>query len=171
MLRRQRPLHAVGPLDQADAVAAEILLDAQLGDPDLTLCAEFTRRDEEGRFMGTWLVAYELCDSCDADNFGYKIDRVLVSDFVTPQFFETFWKEGQAQFDFRNHIKRPLQILEDGYLSVKHESGSRGWQEIGPPKQPCRYTGRPRVGSRRERRRIPRDQWLKSQPHPRRRAR
>ena len=133
-----------------------------LGDPDLTLCAEFTRRDEEGRFMGTWLVAYELCDSCEADKFGYKIDRVLVSDFVTPQFFETFWQEGQAQFDFRDHIKRPLQILEDGYLSVKHESGSHGWQEIGPPKQPCRYQGRPRVGSRRERRRIPRDQWLHS---------
>ena len=85
--------------------------------------------------MGTWLVAYELCDSCEADKFGYEIDRVLVSDFVTPQFFETFWKEGQAQFDFRNHIKRPLQILEDGYLSVKHESGSHGWQEIGPPKR------------------------------------
>jgi hypothetical protein len=133
-----------------------------LGDPDLTLCAEVMRRDEEGRFIGTWLVAYELCDACEADKFGYKIDNVLLSDFVTPQFFETFWREGQAQFDFRNHIKLPLQILEDGYLSVKHESGSRGWQEIGPPKQPCRYQGRPRVGSRRERRRIPRDQWLNS---------
>jgi hypothetical protein len=133
-----------------------------LGDPDLTLCAEFQRRNEDGEFMGTWLAAYELCDPCEADKFGYEIDGVLMSDFVTPEYFETFWKKGQARFDFGGYIEKPLQILEDGYLSVKHESGSRGWQEIGPPKQKCQYKGRPRLGSRRERRRIVRDQWLKS---------
>jgi hypothetical protein len=135
-----------------------------LGDPDLTLCSEVVRwRDEEGHFAGTWLVAYEMCDACQDDEFGYEIDGVLVSDFVTPEYYETFWKDGETHFDFRGHIRRPLQILEGGYLSVKHESGSRGWQELGPPKSPCTYKGRPRVGSRRERRRIPRDQWLRSQ--------
>jgi hypothetical protein len=134
-----------------------------LGDPDLTLCAEVTRRDERGKSMGTWLIAYELCDPCEADKLGYEIDGVLMSDFVTPEYFETFWKPGQARFDFGGHIEHPLQILEDGYLSVKHESGSLGWQEIGPPKKECQYKGRPRLGSRRERRRILRDQWIKSQ--------
>jgi hypothetical protein len=133
-----------------------------LGDPDLTLCAEVQRRDDEGRFIGTWLIAYELCDPCEADKFGYEIDGILMSDFVTPEYFETFWKKGQARFDFGGHISKPLEILEDGYLSVKHESGSRGWQEIGPPKQACRFQARPRLGSRRERRRTPRDHWLKS---------
>ncbi len=112
--------------------------------------------------MGTWLIAYEMCDACEADQFGYQIDGIQVSDFITPQYFQTFWQPRQTQFDFRNHISHPLEILTDGYLSVKHEGDSRGWHEIGPPNQPCRYQGRPRVGSRRERRRIPRDQWLKS---------
>jgi hypothetical protein len=150
---------------QADASWSNTIsheLIEMLGDPDLTLCAEVTRRDERGKSMGTWLIAYELCDPCEADKFGYTIDGVLVSDFVTPEYFETFWKRGRARFDFGGYIEEPLQILEDGYLSVKHESGSRGWQEIGPPKAPCQYKGRPRLGSRRERRRIPRDQWLDS---------
>ena len=40
------------------------------------------------------LYAYEVCDACEADQFGYDIDGVLVSDFVFPSWFESFWSAG-----------------------------------------------------------------------------
>ena len=134
-----------------------------LGDPDLTLCA-FVHRPNHGMY----LYAYELCDPCEADRYGYKIDGTLVSDFIYPSWYETFWQRGETEFDHRGHIKQPLEILPDGYMSVLHVTHGGIWHDIGAQHAPCHYSGRARLGSRRERRRIPRDQWLKSTPRPRR---
>src|SRR5262249_45599269 len=134
-----------------------------LADPDidLTVFVQTAR-------TGGHLYAYEVCDACEADNLGYDINGTLVSDFVFPAWFETFRKPGSTQFDFGKHIDRPLQLLAGGYIGVFDIRSGSGWHQITAEGQPFRYDMRPRLGSRRERRRTPREHWLNSEPKPRR---
>src|SRR6266581_3514657 len=53
-----------------------------LADPDINLTAFVQDSDTSGI-----LYAYETADACEADEYGYKIDGVLVSDFVFPSWF------------------------------------------------------------------------------------
>ncbi|WP_374349537.1 hypothetical protein, partial [Chitinimonas sp.] len=46
---------------------------------------------------GSRLYAYEVCDACEGDDYAYKIDGVLVSDFVYPAWFESFRKKGSTR--------------------------------------------------------------------------
>jgi hypothetical protein len=78
----------------------------------------------------TEFYAKEICDPCEADEFGYTISipgfpNVLVSDFVLPNWFIP---GASAHYDFRNHISNPLEILRGGYMSV-FISG-QGWHQI-----------------------------------------
>src|SRR6185369_2497284 len=50
-----------------------------LADPDINLTV-FTLNE----FNSARLIAYEVCDPCEADADGYKIGHTLVSDFVFP---------------------------------------------------------------------------------------
>ena len=50
-----------------------------LADPDINLTAFVELSDKSGV-----LYAYEVCDACQADEFGHRIDGTLVSDFVYP---------------------------------------------------------------------------------------
>jgi hypothetical protein len=129
-----------------------------LGDPDINLY---------GLFQDGWVItfyAYEVCDACEADKFGYKINGALVSDFVYPAWFEGFRKKGSTQFDYGNHIQEPFQLIEGGYISIYDASYNNGWIQQYPPAAKIGYDSRPRVGSRRERRSLPRKQWMKSKP-------
>lgn len=129
------------------------------------------------------LVAYENSDAPEADEFGYDIDGVPVSDFVLPSWFETFWAPGSTQFDFKGHIDRPLKLLPGGYIGAYSIRDGNGWQQIMAEQliggvigaltpnsrslartshfSPNRHARAP-IGSRRERRRIPSQQWLRS---------
>jgi len=60
-----------------------------LGDPDINLMVQ----------KGPRGYAYEVCDAVEDDSLGYDINGVRVSDFVYPQYFETFWHKGAAKFD------------------------------------------------------------------------
>jgi hypothetical protein len=109
------------------------------------------------------LYAYEVCDACEADELGYKIDNTLVSDFVYPAWFESFRKPKSTQFDYGKHIHKPFQLLPGGYIGEFDVTSGSGWQPKFGEGGPYRYDKmRPRVGSRRERRRTPRDQWRES---------
>jgi hypothetical protein len=69
----------------------------------------------------TW-AASEVCDPPEADQWGYMIDGVLVSDFVTPEYFIT---GSDGPYDYMEHIRKPLQLLRGGYISLW--SQSTGW--------------------------------------------
>lgn len=118
-------------------------------DPTINLQAEADDADGTPAFY-----AYEACDACEDDSYGYDINGVLVSDFVTPGFFN---RDGSV-FDFQKHITAPLQILPNGYLSVWR--AATGWQQIFG--QTASKSRRAPVGSRRERRRTPRKDWVRS---------
>ena len=128
-----------------------------LADPDINLTV-FVQPDNTS---GT-LYAYEVCDACEADQYGYKINGTLVSDFVYPAWFESFRTKGSTQFDQTSNLKEPLKLLAGGYIGAFDVASGTGWHQITAQGQAHTYQMRARVGSRRERRRTPRDAWLKS---------
>lgn len=132
-----------------------------LGDPDINLTAEL----DDGSGKPSKFYAYEVCDACEADQFGYKINNVLVSDFVYPAYFESFRKAKSTQFDQRNKITAPFTLLAGGYISVLDLANlSEGWQQLLADRgdQMSQVRSRARIGSRRERRRISRANWIVS---------
>jgi hypothetical protein len=137
-----------------------------LGDPSINLTALWMTAFDVGQNVVGRLYAYEVCDPCETDDDGYKIGDVLVSDFVYPSWFESFWQTGSTQFDYQKKITSPFRLLPGGYISVYDMTSGTGWQQISLP-VPEPADGRsPRapIGSRRERRRTPRNQWVRSDP-------
>jgi hypothetical protein len=135
-----------------------------LGDPDINLTAFV--EDQSGH-VGR-LYAYEVCDGCEADDYAYvgSDGKTLVSDFVYPSWFESFWKSGATQFDHQKKIKAPFQLLPGGYIGYYDIHSGTGWQQLTASeldkhtKTWARH--RPAPGSRRYRRRIPRKEWMRS---------
>ncbi len=139
------------------SVTASHELLEMLADPDINLTALVQSSSTAGR-----LYAYEVCDACEDDSYGYTIDSVLVSDFVYPSWFETFWQKGATQFDHQNRMESPFEILSGGYIGVFDISKGSGWHQLQADLAQIRYSSRAHVGSRRERRSIPRNQWMRS---------
>jgi len=127
-----------------------------LADPNINLTV-FEESHNGGR-----LYAYEVCDACESDKFGYEINNVQVSDFVFPAWFESFRKPNSTQFDFGNHIKKPFHLLSGGYIGIYDVTSGSGWKQLTAEKRNIR--ARPPVGSRRERRSIPPGERLLSSP-------
>ncbi len=132
-----------------------------LADPDVNLSV--MRQDDNGFLV---LYAYEVADPCEDDKLGYDIKGVLVSDFVYPAWFESFRVPGSTTFDHRQHIQQPFQLLAGGYAQVFDITRGDGWVQIFAQEAARRYHMRAPIGSRRERRRTPRQHWLKSEPTP-----
>jgi hypothetical protein len=130
-----------------------------LGDPDINLTVFVQHADTTGT-----LYAYEVCDACEDDSFGYAIDNILVSDFVFPAWFENFRARGSTQFDRMSQIQQPLELLKGGYIGIYKVNDGSGWQQQTTEKHPVNLRHRGSVGSRRERRSIPRQQWITSLP-------
>jgi hypothetical protein len=144
--------------DSWSVTASHELLE-MLADPNINLTVFVQDADTTGT-----LYAYEVCDACEDDSFGYKINNVLVSDFVYPAWFENFREEGSTQFDRMNQIKNPLALLTGGYIGVFSVTDGTGWQQQTAEKTPLNLRHRAHVGSRRERRAVSRTQWLTSLP-------
>ncbi|HZZ16757.1 MAG TPA: hypothetical protein VFE08_12420 [Candidatus Sulfotelmatobacter sp.] len=130
-----------------------------LGDPNINLTVFVQSSGTAGI-----LYAYEVCDACEDDSLAYQIDNVLLSDFVYPSWFESFRTEGSTQFDRMNKINMPFQLLVNGYIGTFNVSAGSGWQQQTAEKQLTNVLYRGAVGTRRERRTVPRDQWVNSLP-------
>ncbi|HJW34787.1 MAG TPA: hypothetical protein VJ505_15675 [Holophagaceae bacterium] len=55
----------------------------------------------------------EVCDACETNAQGYRINSILMSDFVYPSWFKA---SGTKPFDYRGLITAPFQVLSGGYL-------------------------------------------------------
>ena len=147
--------------NQWTVTASHELLE-MLGDPGINLTAmSMTGFRVDQNVVGR-LYSYEVCDPCEDDRYAYPIGGVPVSDFVYPAYFESFWKPGSTQFDFQKKITAPFQLLPGGYLSVYDMTGGTGWQQLAASADEA--GARAPAGSRRERRRTPRNQWMLSDP-------
>jgi hypothetical protein len=129
-----------------------------LGDPNINLTVFVQNTNTAGL-----LYAYEVCDACEDDSLGYKIENVLVSDFVYPAWFESFRTEGSTQFDRMNRIHSPFELLSGGYIGMFNVTAGSGWTQK-TDQRPTTLQHRGTVGTRRERRGIPHDQWINSLP-------
>jgi hypothetical protein len=127
-----------------------------LADPDINLTCFVQTSD-----TGGVIFAYESCDAVEDDSLGYDINGVQVSDFVYPAWFESFRMAGP--FDKQGKCTRPFELLSGGYISVYQIPNSGGWtQRNGAQKDMRLAARRAHLGSRRERRRTPRNQWVRS---------
>ena len=57
----------------------------------------------------------EVCDPCEDVGFAYTVNKVLVSDFYTPRFFDP--TTGPVRYDFTGSIHTPRTVLNNGYIS------------------------------------------------------
>ncbi len=110
---------------------------------------------------GGLLYSMEVCDPCEADQYGYDINGVTVSDFVYPAWFEPFHPTG-TRFDFLNKIPAPFKLLPGGYINTYDLGSGSSWNQINAERDVPEYHMRPQLGSRRERRRLPGKQWIAS---------
>jgi hypothetical protein len=135
-----------------------------LADPDINLTAV---DEEQGR-----AYMYEACDAVEADNLGYTINNVLVSDFVLRSWFEPTHVAVGEKFAFHSKVSAPFELLPGGYIGYL-DLIQGGWHQVTARevsdvrKLTVRgakpgIDARPRVGSRRERRALSRSQWLRS---------
>src|SRR5207245_11360988 len=60
---------------------------------------------------------------------------ILVSDFVYPSWFESFWPPNGAQFDYGNHIHSPFELVPGGYIGAFDVKCGTGWHQVTPPGQ------------------------------------
>jgi hypothetical protein len=100
-------------------------------------------QDPQGVF---W--AGEVCDPVEDDQYGYKIDGVLVTDFVTPNWFSH--QHAQGNIDFRGHSNAAFQVLTGGY--AQKFDPNQGWQQVTGSKARHSKRAEAPLGSRRERR-------------------
>lgn len=111
---------------------AEMLID-----PAINLCCEGANQR---------IYAYEVCDPCEEIEF--NVNRIAMSDFVYPSWFEGFRKAKSTQFDHCKKITRPWQILPGGYMPV-FENGEWG-QIFGSGQKARRFKQEDRRGHRSE---------------------
>jgi hypothetical protein len=104
------------------------------------LCDPWGRRVAAGRSpkrgQGQVEFLVEACDPCESAQFAYTINGVLVSDFITPHFYDPR-KSAGGRYSFTGAIKAPRQILEGGYISWWEPQSNHIWQELwlGPQKE------------------------------------
>ena len=131
-----------------------------LADPEINL----TVFVQSSAIAGT-LYAYEVCDACEADQHGYEIDGVWVSDFVYPAWFESSQRPGSTQFDHTRHLDSPLPtLLPGGYIGSFEVGTGSGWRQVTAmhPARGMRNVVAAR-GSRRQRRLIGTSLWRSSE--------
>lgn len=101
-------------------------------------------QDPQGVF---W--AGEVCDPVEDDQYGYEIGGVLVTDFVTPNWFAH--QHAQSNIDLKGHANAPFEILTGGY--AQKFDPQAGWQQVtGSMARRSRRVADMPDGSRRERR-------------------
>lgn len=112
-------------------------------------------QDSNGTF---W--AGEVCDPVEDDQYGYKIGAILVSDFVTPNWFAH--KYAQGSLDLKGYSKSQFEVLSGGY--AQYFDPQRGWVQTSGSLALKSARAQPSAGSRRERRMRGQAQWKRSEP-------
>lgn len=70
----------------------------------------------------------EVCDPSEADEFGYTVNGILVSDFYTPHYFDPIKAPG-VRYSFTGAVTAPRTIRKGGYLSWRHAPSKHWWQQ------------------------------------------
>ncbi|MEJ1963308.1 MAG: hypothetical protein WDO56_17815 [Gammaproteobacteria bacterium] len=96
------------------------------------------------------VYAYESADPVEALSF--KVNGIPMSDFVYPAYFEDFHKAGSVKLDALGKVKRPFQILADGYQIIF--KGGKWSQVYGSKRKQKAFRQEDRRGHRSEERKL-----------------
>jgi hypothetical protein len=131
-----------------------------LADPDINQVIFNQSTDTGGE-----LYALEVCDAVEDDSLGYKVDGVLVSDFVLPTWFAPSLPSKGIRFDFLGHLHGHVPaLLPGGYIGAFPIPNTQGWIQVEAQSQGkpgMRATGQPEH-SRRKRRTKPAGERVRS---------
>jgi hypothetical protein len=92
--------------------------------------------------------ASEVCDPVEDDKYGYSIGSILVTDFVTPNWFGH--QHSQDQIDLKGHAHAAFEVLSGGY--AQKFDPQAGWQQVTGAEAMRTVRSSAARGSRRERR-------------------
>ncbi|MGC2201416.1 MAG: hypothetical protein WA633_14910 [Stellaceae bacterium] len=92
--------------------------------------------------------AGEVCDPVESDQYGYKIGDVLVTDFITPNWFAH--QHANGSIDLKGHSHKAFEILSGGY--AQKFDPRHGWVQVNGEKAMLSHQAHAAEGSRRERR-------------------
>jgi len=108
------------------------------------------------------IYALEVADPVESDADGYLIEGVLVSDFITPSWYQI---TSADRLDFKQRLKQRFEISQGGYISIwdGHMWTERNAQTLNAPPLLRTQLPKPPMGSRRQRRNVPRDKWQRSE--------
>jgi hypothetical protein len=81
-----------------------------------------------GDGAGQFNYLVEACDPCEANKYGYEIQGILVSDFITPHFYDPV-AVPTTRYSFTGAVTKPRQILPGGYISFVNQENDE-WQQI-----------------------------------------
>jgi hypothetical protein len=104
------------------------------------LCDPWGRRTVAGRSpkadQGQVEFLVEACDPCEASSYAYTINGVLVSDFITPYYYDPRRTVG-ARYSFTGAVRQPRHILPGGYVSWWDPQSNHVWQQLwlGPKRE------------------------------------
>jgi hypothetical protein len=62
------------------------------------------------------LYLVEVCDPPEDEAFAYQSNGVMVSDFITPRFYDPT-TSASVSYSFGGNVKAPHQVLKNGYVS------------------------------------------------------
>jgi hypothetical protein len=110
-------------------------------------------QDPKGTF---W--AGEVADPVESDQYGYKIGAILVTDFVTPNWFAH--QHATKAIDLKSHANAAFEVLSGGYAQ-KFDPDS-GWVQVTGAQAAKSAQAHAAKGSRRERRARQWKNWQKS---------
>jgi hypothetical protein len=120
-----QPFALIAMSDSWSLTASHEMLE-MLGDP-------FGKRVIAGRSpkrgQGRVEFLVEVCDPPEADEFGYTVNDILVSDFITPNFYDPKRADG-VRYSFTGALPGPRQILRGGYISWHDPVSDHWWQQI-----------------------------------------
>jgi hypothetical protein len=72
-------------------------------------------------------ILVEICDPVGGANCAYTVNGYLVSDFVTPSYYDPMPAAG-VRYSFTGALDGPRQVQEGGYLSWRDPATGEWWQ-------------------------------------------
>lgn len=140
-------------------VTASHELMEMLVDPNIELAAE-----DDGASGSITFYAYEVGDP--VENSTYTVGSTLVSDFITPAWFQP---ASPGPKDHLGAVNTAFQLAPGGYASILQVPTGSGWTQVTDQRVPGAPTARLLSGgpaipvhSRRWRRNLPRATWRRS---------
>jgi hypothetical protein len=99
-----------------------------LADPtgNRLIAASSIQEFQNGQARVMYLV--EVCDPCEASDFGYTINDIMVSDFLTPHYYDPRRAIG-VQYDYSGAVTAPRTVLQGGYVSFTDPTGNH-WLQV-----------------------------------------